>query len=326
MTKFTMDMLNNFIQSARTQTQSEILKSFLRLIVFTGDLSESGSILIWNKSDSKLHLFNDDNFLFTENFLDPNKKWKFEFDRWEGLAGQAFQAGRTQFSEDVSKDRRFAAMGEGEPIKDMVCVPIVVRSLDQPFGVASFHNSPSSGMVLDEPARTTAEVAVSTLGLALDLSAARLATQSVFIVHGRYVAALNSLQTVLLKRGINTLTLADQPRTGEALLQKLDEVVDACCAGFVLLTPDDVGRLSSNKKTALKPRARQNVVFEGGLLFGRFGAHRICFLLTDPDLELPSDIQGILYEQFDIDRPNASGIENILTKWGIKWTRPPVVD
>ncbi len=326
MTKFTMDMLNNFIQSARTQTQSDILKTFLRLIIFKGDLAESGSIVIWNKSDSKLHLFNDDDFLFTENFLDPSKKWKFEFDRWEGLAGQAFQSGRMQFSEDVSKDKRFAAVGDGEPIKDMVCMPIAVRSLTQPFGVASFHNSPSSEMVLDEAARTTAEVAVSTLGLALDLSAARLATQSVFIVHGRDMSALNALQTVLLKRGIDTLTLADQPRTGEALLHKLDEVVSACCAGFVLLTPDDVGRLSSNKKVQLKPRARQNVVFEGGLLFGRFGAHRICFLMTDPNLELPSDIQGILYEQFDINSPNATRIEDVLTKWGIKWARPAKAD
>ena len=322
MTKFTMDMLNNFIQSGRTQTQSDILKSFLRLIVFRGDLSESGSVLIWNKSDSKLHLFNDDNFLFTETFLDPKKKWKSEFEPWEGLAGQAFQTGRTQFTEDVSKDRRFASVGEGEPIRDMVCIPIAVRSLAQAFGVASFHNSPTSSMLLDEAARTTAEVAVSTLGLALELSAARLATQSVFIVHGRDMAALNALQTLLLKRGIDTLTLADQPRTGEALLQKLDEVVSACCAGFVLLTPDDVGRLSSKKKIMLKPRARQNVVFEGGLLFGRFGAHRICFLLTDPDIELPSDIQGVLYEQFDVSNPNASRVEDVLTKWGVKWARP----
>jgi predicted nucleotide-binding protein len=322
MTKFTMDMLNTFIQTSRTQTQSEILKTFLRLIVFRGGLAESGSVCIWNKSDRKLHLFNDDDFLFIEGFLDKNKNWKLEFDPWEGLAGQAFQIGRTQYSDDVTKDRRFAVAGGGEPIRDMVCVPIVVRSLSAPFGVASFHNSPSSELVLDEQARTTSEVAVNTLGLALDLSASRLATQSVFIVHGHDMAALNALQTVLLKRGVSTLTLADQPRTGEPLLQKLDEVVNTCSAGFVLLTPDDLGRLASDKDETLKPRARQNVVFEGGLLFGRFGGHRMCYLLTDPELDRPSDIQGILYESFDANNPNASRIEDILTNWGIKWGRP----
>lgn len=319
MTKFTMDMLNNFIQTARSQTQSEILKSFLRLIVFHGDLSESGSIVTWSPNDSKLKLFNPDKFLFTENFLDPNKKWKFEFDRWEGLAGQAFQTGRTQFSEDVSKDRRFTAVDAGDPIKDMVCVPISVRALAQPFGVASFHNSPESSMVLDGPARTTAEVAVSTLGLALDASAASLTSRNVFIVHGRDLEAVTKLHKILSDRGIDALTLADQARTGETISQTLEKVVQSCCAGFILVTPDDLGRWKDEKK--MQKRARQNVVLEAGLLLGRFGAQRICFVRTSPDIEMPSDIRDILPVDLDVKdlTPNATGIEKTLRAWGFDW-------
>jgi predicted nucleotide-binding protein len=325
MSAITMKMLRDFIGTARGQTQSEILKAFLRLVIFKSGLSESGSIMIWHKADGKLHLFNEEEFLFKEKYLDPSREWKEVFDNWEeGLAGYAFGSQHIQYSEDVSNDPRFAFFSGHDPIRSMVCVPIQVRSLEKRFGVASFHNA--SAVPLNEEKRDIIEVAVGSLGLALNASAARLTSQSVFIVHGRDMGALNALQTLLLKRGVDTLTLADQPRTGEALLQKLDELVNACCAGFVLLTPDDVGRLVSSKKTRLKTRARQNVVFEGGLLFGRFGAHRICFLLADPDLELPSDIKGILYEPFDMNRPSASGIEDILTKWGIKWTRPAAVE
>lgn len=59
------------------------------------------------------------------------------------------------------------------------------------------------------------------------------------------------------------------------------------------MTPDDAqgdGRL----------RARQNVVFELGYFLGRLGRRsgRTILLLRD-DVELPSDIRGILYIRFD---------------------------
>jgi predicted nucleotide-binding protein len=320
MSNFTMEMLNSFAQSAPKQTQSEIIKSFMRLIVFSGELWQGGSILIWDSSDKKLHVFNDDDFLFKEKYLDPTKEWKMEFGEWEGFAGLAFKTGKTQFSADVTEDRRFVSFGKGESIKSIVSVPIP-RSQSRPIGVASFHNGPSAPS-LSEDTRTISELAVNILGLALEVSASQLATRSVFIVHGRDTAALDALEKVLLKRGVNTVTLADQVHTGEEILQRLDEIVDLCSAGFVLLTPDDVGRLAEEADVNVKPRARQNVVFEGGLLHGRFGRQRrMCFLMTHPALERPSDINGVLYEDFNAKNPNASRIEDILTKWGIKWTR-----
>ncbi len=42
MNTITMRMLRDFIGSARGQSQSEILKSFLRWVVFKSGLSESG--------------------------------------------------------------------------------------------------------------------------------------------------------------------------------------------------------------------------------------------------------------------------------------------
>jgi predicted nucleotide-binding protein len=165
------------------------------------------------------------------------------------------------------------------------------------------------------------EFAVNNLSFALDL-AARMPTNSVFIVHGRNTLALKSLELVLVQRGIHPKVLAEQPGRGKELLQELEEQLADCCAGFVLLTPDDEGRFVSDPPPH-KPRARQNVIFEGGWLTGLFRQHdRICFLNTDPSLELPSDLGGLKCEPFDPDRPDVARIEAILNGWSVNWTPP----
>ena len=71
----------------------------------------------------------------------------------------------------------------------------------------------------------------------------------------------------------------------------------------------------------MQHRARQNVVLEAGLLLGRFGAQRICFVRTSPNIEMPSDIRDILPVDLDVKdlTPNAVGIEKTLKEWGFKW-------
>ena len=48
----------------------------------------------------------------------------------------------------------------------------------------------------------------------------------------------------------------------------------------------------------LRPRARQNVVFEFGYFIGRPGRERVC-ALAKGDIERPSDSNGILYVPLD---------------------------
>jgi predicted nucleotide-binding protein len=45
----------------------------------------------------------------------------------------------------------------------------------------------------------------------------------------------------------------------------------------VLLTPDDVGALNDGKQE-IKPRARQNVIFELGFFIGKLGRQNVCAL------------------------------------------------
>lgn len=318
-TSLTIKALNDFMNSARGKTQSEILKDFVRMIIFRGGLSKSGGVLIWKKSDGMLHLFNEDDFLFNEHFLDKSKWTKekdpeLRFALHECFAGLAFTTQETQYDKDVSRNKHY--LDTGEPIRDMLCVPIILPSRPIPFGVASFHNGPKDP-AFSPRRRTTIEVSVNSLCFALDL-ASRPRSKNVFVVHGRNHEALNSLKVILLERGVTPIILGEQARTGE-VLQKLDDLIGECCAGFVLLTPDDEGRFLEDNNP--QPRARQNVIFEGGWLSALFRRRQqVCFLKVG-DLELPSDIVGVWYEDFNYKKPNVQGIEKILTEWGINWTR-----
>jgi predicted nucleotide-binding protein len=326
----TMTMLNDFMNIARRQShpemqksQSEILKSFLRMIVLGknrggADLCESGSILTY-KPDGMLHLFNDDEFLFKENLLDREKFKKTVFALHEGLGPLAFSSNRIQYSADVSKDPRFLNLGE--PIKSMLCAPIVLPSRARQFGVASFHNG-QDAPPFSEATKTAMEVAVNTLCFALDL-AGRTPSDNIFIVHGHDTAALYCLKSLLLERHVKPIVLGEQSATGAEMLEHLERLLADCYAGFVLLTPDDEGRLRKldNPKPHM-PRARQNVIFEGGWLSALFRRQqRICFLHTG-NVELPSDILGVRYLDFDPEDPDIIRIENVLTTWGVNWKRP----
>ena len=44
--------------------------------------------------------------------------------------------------------------------------------------------------------------------------------------------------------------------------------------------------------------------------------------MTDPGIELPSDIRDVLHVNFNVSDPNPEGIEKTVTAWGIKWRKP----
>jgi predicted nucleotide-binding protein len=308
-----MDMLRNFLSAVQGCRQPEILRKFLHLVIQTGSICESGSILLYDKKDGKLHSFQE-----RPEFLDPMQCWKKVLDLDRSLAGLAFETRLLQYSDDVMKDKRVYPFDEKEQVKSMVCVPIMLRWLPKPYGVACFHNG-TAGRVFDEETRHTITVSVSVLELALQV-AGRIRSNQVFIVHGRDERALDKLKLFLAERQVQFVVLGDQAHLGSEILERLQSIIDDCSAGFVLLTPDDEARIRGTNDV-LEPRARQNVIFEAGWLAGVFREElKICFLKTAP-MELPSDIQGVLYEKFDVSQPDRFRLENILTKWGVEWKR-----
>lgn len=119
----------------------------------------------------------------------------------------------------------------------------------------------------------------------------------VFIVHGHDEARKHELFRVLHDiTGTKPIILHEQPSGGRGILEKLEAY--AASAGFAvaLLTADDLGRAKDANDEA--PRARQNVVLEAGYFAGRLGRARVV-LLYETGVELPSDLDGIVYVPLD---------------------------
>ena len=119
----------------------------------------------------------------------------------------------------------------------------------------------------------------------------------VFIVHGHDDEAKETVARFVENFGIEATILHEQANRGQTIPEKFEEHASEAGFAIILLTPDDVGA-SKNETDNPKPRARQNVVLELGYFWGRLGRGRVCVLYKG-GVELPSDMQGILYVPMD---------------------------
>jgi predicted nucleotide-binding protein len=117
-----------------------------------------------------------------------------------------------------------------------------------------------------------------------------------FIVHGRDNATLLALKNYLQNRlGMGEpMVLWELPSHGRTIIEKFEYYAAKADFVFVLMTPDDYGSFKSETKR--QSRARQNVIFELGYFLGylRRRSGRI-FLLHSGDIEIPSDLSGVIY-------------------------------
>lgn len=119
--------------------------------------------------------------------------------------------------------------------------------------------------------------------------------RKVFLVHGRDVAAQQSVARFLEKLGLEPVILAECPNGGRTIIEKFEQESNVGYA-IALFTPDDVGGLRGG--TEEQARARQNVVFELGYFVGKLGRSRVC-VLNVSGVEFPSDFSGVAYVPFD---------------------------
>lgn len=120
-------------------------------------------------------------------------------------------------------------------------------------------------------------------------------SNKVFIVHGHDEAALYGLARFLEKLGLVSIILKEEPDRGRTIIEKFEQSAEVGFA-VILLTPDDVG--ASVKADMPSARARQNVIFELGYFTGKLGRGRVC-LLRKGDVEIPSDLFGVIYTEMD---------------------------
>ena len=120
----------------------------------------------------------------------------------------------------------------------------------------------------------------------------------VFIVHGHDNEAKQEMARVLEKAGFEAIILHEQPDSGLTIIEKIERYSENVNFAVVLYTECDMGRAKEDAVDAEKYRARQNVVFEHGYFIGHLGRERISVLRKD-DVEMPTDISGIVYNNMD---------------------------
>lgn len=111
----------------------------------------------------------------------------------------------------------------------------------------------------------------------------------VFVVHGRDSQAVDQTELLIRRFGLTPIILREAPNAGRTVIEKFEAHSDVGFA-IVLLTPDDVGGLPTAE---LRPRARQNVIWEWGYLVSKLGRDRVVCLYKG-DVEMPSDLHGLM--------------------------------
>lgn len=118
----------------------------------------------------------------------------------------------------------------------------------------------------------------------------------VFVVHGHDEGAKHAIARFIERLGLSPVILQEQLNEGRTLHQKFSDFASTAGFAVVLMTPDDCG-YRMGKEDERRARPRQNVVWELGYFSARLG--RKTLVLTKGEIEMPSDLLGLVYEQMD---------------------------
>lgn len=115
--------------------------------------------------------------------------------------------------------------------------------------------------------------------------------KKVFVVHGHDHQLLQEVELMIRRIGLEPIILKNEANAGRTIIEKI-EYFSNVGFGIVLYTACDEGRKKGTD--TLHNRARQNVIFEHGYLYAKLGRGHVA-ALNDSDIELPSDLDGVLY-------------------------------
>ena len=120
---------------------------------------------------------------------------------------------------------------------------------------------------------------------------------SVFLVHGHDEGSKHAVARFLEQLGVEAVVLQEQINRGMTIIEKFEDFASRCGFAVVLMTPDDVGYPIGHEEHK-KQRPRQNVVLELGYFAARLKRNKT-LVLVKGDVELPSDVLGLIYERMD---------------------------
>jgi predicted nucleotide-binding protein len=121
-------------------------------------------------------------------------------------------------------------------------------------------------------------------------------SRKVFVVHGHDEGALHGVARFLEQLRLEAIVLREQADQGRTIIEKFEALAGEVGFAVVLLTPDDL--VAPAATSSQVSRARQNVILELGYFVGRVGRGQAC-LLRKGDVEIPSDLYGVIYTDLD---------------------------
>jgi predicted nucleotide-binding protein len=127
------------------------------------------------------------------------------------------------------------------------------------------------------------------------------------VVHGRSSRDRERLIEILEAYGVTEpVVLQERFRSGQTVPEKFEWEAVQADGAIALFTPDDAATPLLDptgnpiSTSEVQQRARQNVALEYGWFWGRLGRGRVLLLLKG-ELQLPSDLAGLIYESYTGD-------------------------
>ena len=121
-------------------------------------------------------------------------------------------------------------------------------------------------------------------------------TKKVFIVHGHDNEMKLAVARLLENLGLEPIILSEQADKGRTIIEKFEEESNVGFAVVLMSDEDDMG--AEVGSSDYRPRARQNVILELGYFIGRLGRKNHVCVLKKGNVEVPSDILGIVYKSY----------------------------
>lgn len=142
--------------------------------------------------------------------------------------------------------------------------------------------------------------------------------KGIFIVFGRNSELYSFITKFLKMTNAKAISLAEAgPEGSKTIIEQLESQTREAKYAIVLLSPDDIGYIATDKSAEKEKRARQNVLIEYGYTLGMLGRQNVVSVSVDSSLDLPTDLQGIRYIPLDLNNKKA-GMQDLikqLEKW-----------
>ena len=128
---------------------------------------------------------------------------------------------------------------------------------------------------------------------------------NVFVVYGHHSEMHETVACYLRSLNLSVTNLDTSSRSGIAtVFDLLEDCASKVDCAVVLLSGDDRAITKDDNLgiDVLTYRARQNVIFEMGMFAGLLGRDKVIVLHEKkPHFEFPSDINGVFYEEYDLN-------------------------